>query len=276
MWHFEHSVVTRAPRDEAWRYLTDFRNHVRLEKGVDRIELDGPFATGTTGRTVSGGLAQDWTLTEVVDGARFAIKGETEDGTGSLRFVWNLEDDEGGGTRLTQRIEAAGSAMAEVEELRAMERGVPASMARVVVELDAVANKAVVRRFYEEVVSTGDVERVPSFIGEECVETDGRVRVESGIEGMIEHVRGVRSVYPDLRITVGRQVAEGDWVASAITATGTHAGEWLGMAPTGQVLEFTGVNVDRVVDGRIVEHGGAANMLMPFLEAGARRPVAQR
>jgi hypothetical protein len=41
------------------------------------------------------------------------------------------------------------------------------------------------------------------------------------------------------------------------------------MKPTGRVLEFTGVNLDKVVDGRIVEHGGAANLLEPFLEAGA-------
>lgn len=38
---------------------------------------------------------------------------------------------------------------------------------------------------------------------------------------------------------------------------------------TGKPLVFTGVNVDRVVGGRIVEHGGAANMLGPLLEIGA-------
>jgi hypothetical protein len=38
---------------------------------------------------------------------------------------------------------------------------------------------------------------------------------------------------------------------------------------------MTGVNVDRVVDGRIVEHGGAANMLDALLEIGAVRPVTE-
>lgn len=137
------------------------------------------------------------------------------------------------------------------------------------------ANKRAVRRFYEEVVSTGDVDRIPKFVAAECIETDGITRVHSGVEGMVEHVRGVRGVYPDLRITVERQIAEGEWVASLITARGTHEGEWLGMKPTGEPLVFTGVNVDRVVDGRIVEHGGAANMLLPFLEAGAIRVVSE-
>lgn len=141
--------------------------------------------------------------------------------------------------------------------------------------MDTAANKKLVRRFYEEVVSTGAVERLASYISPDCVETDGQVRVESGLEGMADHVRGVRSVYPDLDITIERQIGEGEWVVSVITARGTHAGEWLGMKPTGKPLVFTGVNVDRVVGGRIVEHGGAANMLTPFLEAGALRPVSE-
>jgi predicted ester cyclase len=135
------------------------------------------------------------------------------------------------------------------------------------------ANKLVVRRFIEQVVNTGDVSRIADLVALDCVETDGRVRVVSGVEGMAAHVRGVRAVYPDLVVAIERQVAEGEWVATVITARGTHAGEWLGMKPTNSMLEFTGVNVDRVVDGRIVEHGGAANMLAPFLEAGALAPV---
>lgn len=135
------------------------------------------------------------------------------------------------------------------------------------------ANKRVVRRFIEQVVNTGDVSRIADLVAPGCVETDGRVRVVSGVEGMAAHVRGVRAVYPDLVVAIERQVAEGEWVATVITARGTHAGEWLGMKPTNSMLEFTGVNVDRVVDGRIVEHGGAANMLGPFLEAGALAPV---
>ena len=43
----------------------------------------------------------------------------------------------------------------------------------------------------------------------------------------------------------------------------------MGMKPTGKKLEISLVNVDRVIDGRIVEHGGAANMLEPLLEIGA-------
>ena len=77
------------------------------------------------------------------------------------------------------------------------------------------------------------------------------------------------------RKLVEQQIAEGEWVATRITARGTHSGEWLGIAPTGRSVAFSGVNWDRVVDGRIVEHGGAANMLGPLLEIGAVRAVGE-
>jgi steroid delta-isomerase-like uncharacterized protein len=134
-------------------------------------------------------------------------------------------------------------------------------------------SKDVVRRFIEEVVNTGDVSRLNEIVSPDCVETDGVARIHSGVAGMAEHVRAVRAIYPDLVLTVERQIAEGEWVATQVTARGTHSREWLGMAPTGKLLVFTGVNVNRVVDGRIVEHGGAANMLHPYLEAGALQPV---
>ena len=141
--------------------------------------------------------------------------------------------------------------------------------------MDTSPQKRIVRRFYEEVVNTGDVTRIAELISPECIEMDGNTPLASGIEGVVNHVRGVRTTFPDLHLTVERQIAEGDWVVTVITARGTHQGMWLGMKPTGQKLVFTGVNVDKVIDGRIVEHGGAANMLGPLLEAGALRVVPE-
>jgi predicted ester cyclase len=134
-------------------------------------------------------------------------------------------------------------------------------------------NKRLVRRFIEEVVNTGEVDQMAEFVSADCVETDGKVRVVSGVEGMARHVQGVREVYAGLCLTVERQIAEGEWVVTQVTARGTHRGEWLGIKPTGRPIVMTGVNVDRVVGGRIVEHGGAANMLEALLEIGAVRVV---
>lgn len=139
-WSFEHAVATRAPRAAAWAFWSDLRNHMRLEPGVERIELDGPFATGTTGRTVAPGFTREWLLSDVVPERRFAITGFTPDGAGALSFAWEFEDDRSGGTRMTQRIQATGP---EVEHhmtvFRQMELGAQAGMARLAAELDRLA-----------------------------------------------------------------------------------------------------------------------------------------
>ncbi len=134
--------------------------------------------------------------------------------------------------------------------------------------------KLVVRRYLEEVVNTGNVDRIAEFISPEYVEVYRGARFPVGLDGARKHVLGVRQTYPDLHLTIDQQIAEGDWVVTQVTAKGTHKGSWLGMRPTGKVVEITAVNVDRVVGGRIVEHGGAANLLEPLLEIGAVRVVS--
>jgi predicted ester cyclase len=137
--------------------------------------------------------------------------------------------------------------------------------------MSAEQNKLLVRRYYEQIVSTGRVESLADFISPQYVEVYENKRFHIGLEGAREHVLGVRETYPDLQLTVEQQIAEGEWVATRVTARGTHAGVWLGMKPTGQGLEMTAVNIDRVVGGLIVEHGGAANMLEPLMRIGAIR-----
>lgn len=134
-------------------------------------------------------------------------------------------------------------------------------------------NKLLVSRYINEIINTGNVDMIGNFISPEYEEVfDGR-RYPLGIDGAIQHVLGVRKTYPDLRLSIDNQIAEGDWVATCITAQGTHTGEWSGIKPTGKVIKYTGVNIDKIKDGRIIEHGGAANMLGPLLEAGAIKVV---
>lgn len=134
-------------------------------------------------------------------------------------------------------------------------------------------NKLLVRRFYEEVVNTGNVSLIESFLSPDYCEIHDGNKIPVGIEGAKAHTLGVRQTYPDLHVSIDQQIVEGEWVVSCITARGTHKGMWLGMRPTGKAVVFTGVNIDRVVNGKIVEHGGAANLLGPLLEIGAIKVV---
>jgi len=69
-----------------------------------------------------------------------------------------------------------------------------------------------------------------------------------------EGVAEVRRAFPDYHGTNEIQIAEGDLVANRFVFYGTHQGEFMGVAPTGREVRFTGLSIDRVVDGKIVEN----------------------
>jgi len=134
--------------------------------------------------------------------------------------------------------------------------------------METNSNKAIIRRFIEEIENTGDVTNIHEFISEDYVEVHDGERFQIGIKGAIDHVLGVRRVFPDLKLTIENQISEGEWVATVYSVTGTFKEEWFGMKPTGNLITFTGVNMDRVKEGKIIEHGGASNLLDPLMKAG--------
>ena len=129
--------------------------------------------------------------------------------------------------------------------------------------------KELVARYIREIVNTGNIGNIEDFIALDYTEVFNNQRFKVGIEGAKKHILGVRETYPDLQLSIERQFADGDWVITSYTMTGTHSGRWMDIRPTGKKIVVTGVNIDKVVDGKIVEHGGAANMFESFLEAGA-------
>jgi len=136
-------------------------------------------------------------------------------------------------------------------------------------------NKKIVRRYIEEAVNTGNVEKLDEFISPDYIETLDPSKKILGVEGARQHIMAVRQTFPDLHLTVEKQISEGDWVVTCITARATHMGEWLGIKPTRKKVEITAVNVDKTVNGRLVEHGGAANMFEALLSIGAIQVVSE-
>ena len=134
-----------------------------------------------------------------------------------------------------------------------------------------IDNKIVIQEYIEKVLNTGDVSTISNYVSPEYSEVHEGKRFELGVEGAIEHIKGVRNTYPDLKLVIEKQICEGEWVVTSYTMTGTHKGEWLGITPTNKKLTITGVNVDRIINGKIVEHGGAANLMEPLLKANAIR-----
>ena len=129
-------------------------------------------------------------------------------------------------------------------------------------------NKTIIRQYADRIENTGDISMINEFISEDYTEVYEGKRYPIGIQGAIDHVLGVRRVFPDLNLSIQNQLSEGEWVVTVYSATGTFTDEWLGMKPTGKPITFHGVNVDRIQDGKIIEHGGAVNMFDPLLKAG--------
>ena len=78
-------------------------------------------------------------------------------------------------------------------------------------------NRLVVRRYIEEVVNTGNVDRIPEFVSPSYVEVYRGTRHSVGLDGATKHVLGVRQTYPDLHLTIDQQIAEGDWVVTLVS-----------------------------------------------------------
>lgn len=134
-------------------------------------------------------------------------------------------------------------------------------------------NMKKIKHFYEYVTSNNLIDEISEYIADNCVVRIDDNIIPVGIEGMKQHMIEVRKTYPDLKMTIIRQYADGDTVISEFIMEGTHLGEWLGMKPTGKKLRMTGVDIDRLVDGKIVEHGGAVNTFEALFEAGIIKPA---
>ncbi len=75
--------------------------------------------------------------------------------------------------------------------------------------------------------------------------------------------------FPDIHVAVEETVAEGDKVASRNTVTGTHRGEYQGLAPTGRTVTYSEIFICRFTGGRIAEIRGVVDVLAQLRQLGA-------
>ena len=131
-------------------------------------------------------------------------------------------------------------------------------------------NKDLARRFYAEVVSTGDLDRVAEFCTEDFVDhEEGPPGTPDGIEGVKAFVQMFRDGFPDLRATVEDALEEGDRVAARVRFTGTHEGEFMGVPPSGNKVDIETIDIVRIVDGKASEHWGVTDNMALMQQIGA-------
>lgn len=124
------------------------------------------------------------------------------------------------------------------------------------------ANKALVRRFYDQVTNGRNLAALdellaPNFEGFKVEGTEhGQNREE------FKHMMTtVFNAFPDRQQTIHDWIVEDDKVVTRWTVQGTHKGEYAGIAPTGKQVQFTGMDIFRLADGKIVEVWAEVNML---------------
>jgi predicted ester cyclase len=126
-------------------------------------------------------------------------------------------------------------------------------------------NKALVRRFFEEVYNKGNVAVADELVAPNIVghfDSPTNVPVPAHFQLSLEDIKHIvsqfRTTFPDLQYTVEFQVAEGDLVVTRGTAHGTHTGEYRGLTfkgipPTGKQVTWTETQIFRLASGKIVE-----------------------
>ena len=136
------------------------------------------------------------------------------------------------------------------------------------------ANKAIARRFIEEAFNKGNMAALDEIVAPGHTNTGpGSIPgLPPGPEGSKQIVSVYRNAFPDIHITVEDQIADGDKVASRWTARGTHKGELTGIPPTGKSAVVTGMCIDRIVNGKIVESWGIFDQLGMLTQLGVMPP----
>lgn len=115
-------------------------------------------------------------------------------------------------------------------------------------------NKQLVDTFIQELFTKGDLDAVDRYTTPDFVHHDPPFGGEGEGRGGLRTIAAtMRTALPDWHSDLELLVAEGDHVAERFTASGTHRGELLGVAPTGKTLVLPGINIFRIEGDRIAE-----------------------
>ena len=132
-------------------------------------------------------------------------------------------------------------------------------------------NKALLRRSVEEVFSAqGDIDVAdeifaPDYVGHNPTDPQD-VRGPEGAKGLANMYH---SAFPDVRLSIEEQIAEGDRVVTRWIASGTHQDEMMGIAPTGNQVRVEGITISHVHEGKILQEWELFDTLGLMQQLGA-------
>ncbi len=136
-------------------------------------------------------------------------------------------------------------------------------------------NKAVVRRLYDE-VNKGNLAVLDELIAPDFVNHgDTTFRSTQGLDAFRQALRATLAGMPDIRWVLDEPLAEGDRVAVRGTIRGTHTAPLFGIPPTGKRVTWTGIEIYRVVGGKLAERWHSSDDLGLMQQLGVVPPPQQ-
>jgi steroid delta-isomerase-like uncharacterized protein len=115
------------------------------------------------------------------------------------------------------------------------------------------ANKAIIRRYYEELWNQWRFELADELIDQDVRFRGSLGRMVAGRGGLVGYMKHVQAGFPDFFNTIEEVIAEDDRVVARLSFTGTHRGEMFGMPPTGHRVRYAGVGIFQVSGSRVIE-----------------------
>ena len=129
--------------------------------------------------------------------------------------------------------------------------------------------KAMMQRFYDEVLNAGNVEAMRELCTPGFIDHNPDPGQEPTLEGVIASFRQMRAAFPDMAVTVHDMIAEGDKVVSRVTMTATHEGDFQGIPATGKQISVDLIDMVRFEGDRAVERWGQYDALGFMQQLGA-------
>jgi predicted ester cyclase len=127
-----------------------------------------------------------------------------------------------------------------------------------------------INRFYTEVMEGGDFARIDELLSDGFVDHEPLPGQPPGKEGARFFANTMRTAFPDIKLkTAEPALVDGNLEALHVVLTGTHQGDLMGVGPTGRSVEFSGVDIIRVEDGKVAEHWGATDTMTLMQQIGA-------
>ena len=134
--------------------------------------------------------------------------------------------------------------------------------------MSAENNKALVRRYVEEVLNQRNLAVVDELFASTFVDHDSSMPEARGPSGIKRMAAMVHASFPDLHFKIEDMIAEGDKVVYRYSVRGTHQKDFMGIAATGKQISFTGIHIYRVGDGKLQEEWENSDTLRLMRQLG--------